>query len=56
MDNEGELLRVNKNFKEAPKEMLVWDLMEEIVTLNTWDGDIYNEKDPYSIAMHARRP
>ena len=56
MDNEGEILRVNENFKEAPKEMVVWDLIEDTSPLNTWDGDIYNEKDPVSIAMHVMRP
>ena len=56
MDNEGEILRVNENFKGAPKEMAVWDLIEEISPLNTWDGDIYNEKYTDSISMHVMRP
>ena len=56
VDIEGDILRVNENFKEAPKEMTVWDLIEEISPLNTWDGDLYNEKDPASIAMHVTRP
>ena len=56
MDNEGEILRVNENFKEAPKEMAVWDLIEEISPLNTWDGNIYNDKYLDSIAMHATKP
>ena len=47
---------MNENFKEAPKEMAVWDLIEEISFLNTWDGDIYNDKDLDSIAMHAMKP
>ena len=42
VDNEGEILRVNENFKEAPKEMVVWDLIEDTSPLNTWDGDPYN--------------
>ena len=56
VDNEGDILRVNENFKEAPKEMAVWDLIEEISPLNTWDGDLYNDKDLDSIAMHATKP
>ena len=56
VDNEGDILRVNENFKEAPKEMAVWDLIEDTSPLNTWDDDIYNEEDPDSIAMHATRP
>ena len=56
MANEGEILRVNENFKEAPKEMAVWDLIEDTSPLNTWDGDLYNEKNPDSIAMHVMRP
>ena len=56
LDNEGEILRVNENFKEAPKEMAVWDLIEDTSPLNTWDDDLYNEKYPESIAMHATRP
>ena len=56
VDNEGDILRVNENFKEAPKEMAVWDLIEDTSPLNTWDGDIYNKKDPNSIAMHVTRP
>ena len=38
VDNEGKILRVNENFKEAPKEMAVWDLIEDTSPLNTWDG------------------
>ena len=36
--------------------MAVWDLIEDTSPLNTWDDDLYNEKDPDSIAMHATRP
>ena len=56
MDNEGEILRVNENFKEAPNEMVVCDLIEGTSPLNTWDGNIYNEKYPASIAIHVMRP
>ena len=56
MDNESEILRVNENFKEAPNEMVVCDLIEDTSPLNKWDGDIYNEKYLDSIAMHAMRP
>ena len=56
VDNQGEILRVNENFKEAPKEMAVWDLIEDTSPLNTWDGDIYNEKDLDSNVMHVTRP
>ena len=55
MDNEGDILRVNENF-EAPKKMAVWNLIEDTSPLNTWDDDIYNEKDPDSIVVHATRP
>ena len=41
MDNEGEILRVNENFKEAPYEMVVCDLIEDTSPLNTWDDDLY---------------
>ena len=56
VDNKGEITRVDENFKEAPNEMVVCDLIEDTSPLNTWDGDIYNEKDPASIAMHVTRP
>ena len=36
--------------------MAIWDLIEDTRPLNTWDGDLYNEKDPNSIDMHATRP
>ena len=36
--------------------MAVWDLIEDTSPLNTWDDDIYNEKDPDSISIHAMRP
>ena len=47
---------MNENFKEAPNEIVVCDLIEDTSPLNTWDGDIYNEKYPYSIVMHVTRP
>ena len=56
VDNEGEITRVNENFMEAPNEMVVCDLIEDTSPLNTWDGDLYNEKDLASIAMHVTRP
>ena len=56
VDNESEILRVNENFKEEPKKMVVWDLIKDTSPLNTWDDDIYNEKDPDSIPMQATRP
>ena len=56
VDNEGEITRVNENFKEVPNEMVVCDLIEDTSPLNTWDGDLYNEKDPDLIAMHVMRP
>ena len=54
VDNEGKILRVNENFKEAPKEMAVWDLIEDTSPLNTWDGDLYNEKDLDSMLCMKR--
>ena len=56
VDDEGDILRVKENFKEPLKEMVVWDIIEDTSPLNTWDDDLYNEKDPGSIAMHATRP
>ena len=35
---------------------MVWDLIQDTSPLNTWDGDIYNEKYPDSTAMHVTRP
>ena len=35
--------------------MVVWVLIEDTSPLNIWDGDIYNEKDTDSIAMHVMR-
>ena len=52
VDNEGEILRVNENFKEAPKEMAVWDLIEEINPLKTWDGDLYNDRSRLNCYAH----
>ena len=36
--------------------MAVWDLIEDTNPLNTWDDDLYNEKDLVSIVMHIARP
>ena len=36
--------------------MVVCDLIEDTSPLNTWDGDLYNEKGPASISMHVTRP
>ena len=45
VDDEGEILRVKENFKEPPKEMVAWDIIEDTRPLNKWDGDIYNDKN-----------
>ena len=55
-DNEGDIFKGECKFQGAQKEMAVWDLIEDTSPLNTWDGDLYNEKDPDSIAMHVTRP
>jgi hypothetical protein len=55
VDNKGEMLNVNKKFKEPLKEM-VGDVIEDTSPLNKCDGDFYNEKDPTSIDMDVTRP
>jgi hypothetical protein len=56
VDNKGEMLRVKEKFKEPPKEMVIWDVIEDTSPLNKWDGDIYNEKYLDSNDMHVMRP
>lgn len=56
VDNKGEMLNVNKKFKEPLKEMVVWDVIEDTSPLNKYNGDFYNKKDPTSIDMDATRP
>ena len=56
VDNKGEMLNVNKKFKEPLKEMVVWDVIEDTSPLNKYNGDFYNEKDPTSIDMDVTRP
>jgi len=56
VDNKGVILRVKEKFKEPPKEMVIWDVIEDTNPLNKWDGNICNEKDIKSIDMHVTRP
>ena len=45
VDNKGVILRVKENFKEPPKELVIWDVIEDTNPLNKWDGNLCNEKD-----------
>jgi len=56
VDNKGEMLRVKKNYRESPVEMLIWDVIEDTSPLNQWDGDLYNEKDPDLNNFNVSRP
>jgi hypothetical protein len=56
VDNKGVILRVKEKFKEPPKEMVIWDVIEDTNPLNKWDGYLCNEKDRNSIDMHVTRP
>ena len=56
VDNKGVILRVKEKFKEPPKEMVIWDVIEDTNPLNKLDGYICNEKDRNSIHMHVTRP
>jgi len=38
VDNKGVILRVKEKFKEPPKEMVIWDVIEDTNPLNNWDG------------------
>ena len=42
VDDEGHILMVEEKLKEPPKELVVWDMIEDMSPLNKWDGDIYN--------------
>jgi len=56
VDNKGVILSVKEKFKEPPKEMVIWDVIEDTNPLNKWDGYIYNEKYINLIDMHVTRP
>jgi hypothetical protein len=56
VDNKGEMLRVKEKFKEPPKEMVIWDVIEDTSPLEKCDGDLYNEKNVESNDMHVTRP
>ena len=56
VDNKGVILRVKEKFKEPPKEMVIWDVIEDRNPLNNWDGFFCNEKDRNSTDMHVTRP
>ena len=45
MDDEGHILMVEEKLKEPPKELVVWDMIEDTSPLHKWDGDIYNDKN-----------
>jgi len=55
VDNKGVILRVKEKLKEPPKEMVIWDVIEDANHLNKWDGYLCNEKDRNSIDMHVTR-
>ena len=48
-DKKGEMLSVKEKFKEPPKEMTIWVVIDEKSHLNRWDGNTYNEIDLNSI-------
>lgn len=37
-------------------EMLIWNVVEDTIPLNQWDGDIYNEKDQDLNNFNVSRP
>lgn len=39
VDNKGVILRVKEKFKEPPREMVIWDVIEDTNPLNK--GDVY---------------
>ena len=45
VDDEGNILRVEQKLKEPLKELVVWDMIEDTIPLNKWDGDLYNDKN-----------
>ena len=54
-DNNDVILRVKENFKEPPKELVIWEVIEDIIPLKKWDGNLCNEKYINSIDMHVTR-
>ena len=56
MDDEGHILMVEEKLKEPLKELVVWDMIEDTIPLNKWDGDLYNDKNIDSIDMQVTRP
>lgn len=56
VDNKDVILMVKEKFKEPPKEMVIWDVIEDKNPVNKWDGYLCNEKDRNSIDMHVTRP
>jgi len=50
------ILRVKEKFKEPPKEIVIWDVIEDTNPLTNWDGYFCNEIDRNSIDMHVTRP
>jgi hypothetical protein len=55
VDNTGDMLRLKENIKDPPKEMVIWDVIEDKSPLNKWDGDPYNEKQIESNDMNVTR-
>ena len=56
VDDEGHILMVEEKLKEPPKELVVWDMIEDMSPLNKSDGDLYNDKNIESIDMEVTRP
>lgn len=50
------ILRVKEKFKEPPKEMVMWDVIEDTNPLKKWDGYLCNEKYRNSIDTNLTRP
>jgi len=55
VDKKGMILRVKEKFKEPPKKMVIWDVIEDTNSLNKWDVYLCNEKYRNSIDMHVTR-
>ena len=49
VDSKGEMLNVNKRFKEPLKEMVVWDVIKDTSPLNKYNRDFYNEKTQHQL-------
>ena len=56
VENKGVILRVKEKFKEPPKEMVIWHVIEDTNPFKKLDESLCNEKYISSINMHVTRP